>query len=90
LAPLFMTGGSDNVSGFSSPPVDDLIKAARAEPDEAKRTANYQQAEKLIMDQLPVVPIVQFQTHAVVSDRVEGLQLNAYGTFDATQVHLKS
>jgi ABC-type transport system substrate-binding protein len=90
LAPLFMTGGSDNVSGFSSPPVDDLLKAARSEADEAKRTADYQQAEKLIMDQLPVVPIAQFQTHAVVSDRVEGLQLSAYGTFDATQVHLKS
>jgi ABC-type transport system substrate-binding protein len=89
LGPLFLTGGSDNVTGFSSPDVDNLVKAARLEPDEAKRTAAYQQAEKLIMDQVPVLPIAQFQTHAVVADRVEGLQLSAYGTFDATQVRLK-
>jgi oligopeptide transport system substrate-binding protein len=89
LAPLFVTGGSDNVSGFSSPEVDALVAAARLEPDEAKRIATYQQAEKLVMDQVPVVPIVQFQTHAVVADRVEGLQLSAYGTFDATKVSLK-
>ncbi|HUQ64035.1 MAG TPA: hypothetical protein VM121_09800, partial [Acidimicrobiales bacterium] len=84
-----VTGGSDNVSGFSSPEVDARVKAARLEPDEAKRNVTYQQAEKLVMDQVPVVPIAQFQTHAVVADRVEGLQLSAYGTFDATQVRLK-
>ena len=39
LTPLFHTGLADNVTGFSSAPVDDLLQAGRAEADEAKRTA---------------------------------------------------
>jgi ABC-type transport system substrate-binding protein len=88
LFPLFVSGLADNVTGFSSPDVDRLLKAARTEPDPAKRLTDQQSAEKLIMAQLPVVPIAQFETDAVSATRVRGLVLSALGTFDATQVWL--
>jgi oligopeptide transport system substrate-binding protein len=88
LFPLFVSGLADNVTGFSSPDVDRLLKAARAEPDAAKRLAEQQSAERMIMAQLPVVPIAQFETDAVTATRVRGLVLSALGTFDATQVWL--
>lgn len=86
LTPLFLTGTTDNITGFSHPPVDDLLRQARAEPDQNVRTGIYQQAEKLVMEQLPVLPIAQFQTHTVVSPRVKGLRMSVLGTFDASQV----
>ena len=88
LTPLFRSGLADNVTGFSSDPVDGLLDAGRAESDEAKRTANYQQAEKLVLEQLPVIPLAQFAFHSLVSGRVTGLVMSGLGTFDATKVQV--
>jgi ABC-type transport system substrate-binding protein len=90
LSPLFVSGLPDNVTGFSSPEVDLLLKSARSEADPAKRLGLYQEAEKKIMAQLPVVPIAQFDTHVVVGNRVRDLVLTSTGTFDASRVWLAS
>ena len=88
LTPLYLSGLTDNVTGFSSPQVDALLRQGRAEPDEAKRFAAFQEAEKLVMTQVPVVPLAQFQTHAVTAPRVKDLRVTVFGTFDAAQVKL--
>jgi len=88
LTPLFSSGLPDNVTGFSVPDVDKLLKAARATPDDAARTSLYQQAERTLMDLLPIVPIAQFTTHSITSKRVRGLAVTPLGTFDATTVWL--
>jgi len=88
LSPLFVSGLPDNVTGFSSPEIDSLLKGARAQADETQRTELYGQAERKIMQQVPLVPIAQFDTHAVVAPRVRDLVLTAAGTFDASRVWL--
>jgi ABC-type transport system substrate-binding protein len=88
LPPLVATGSTSNLTGFSSPAVDQGLAAARAEPDPAKRVALYQTAERDVMAQLPVIPIAQFQLHSVESGRVRGLAPTAMGTFDASVVWL--
>jgi oligopeptide transport system substrate-binding protein len=88
LSPLFVSGLSDNVTGFSSREIDFLLKGARAEGNDAQRTELYREAERKIMAQLPVVPIAQYDTHAVVAPAVRGLVLTAAGTFDASRVWL--
>ena len=88
LTPLFYTGHPDNVTGFSSEDFDGLIRQAREAGDEAKRLAAYQQAEKVLMSQVPVVPIAQYETHTLVSSRVRDLTMSAFGTFDAARVRL--
>lgn len=90
LAPLFVTGRPENVTQFSAPPVDQLLKRAQSEPDEATRTGFVQDAERQIVGQLPVVPIAQYEIHTVVSRRVQGLVVSPLGTFDASQVTLAS
>lgn len=88
LTPLFYTGQVDNVTGFSSSEVDFLLAAARAEADEALRRQAYQEAERRVLGSYPVIPLAQYETHTIVSDRVEGLVMNSFGTFDATAVRL--
>jgi ABC-type transport system substrate-binding protein len=88
LAPLFLSGLRDNLTGLASPPVDQLVKAARAEPDEAKRTATYQQAEKAVLDQVPILPLAQLVFQSVTSPRVSDLVVSGLGTFDAAKVKL--
>ena len=88
LGPLFYSGKPDNVTGYTSNDFDALVRAAREEPDRAKADYVYQVAEQLIMHDLPVVPIAQYETHTLVSSRVRDLTMSAFGTFDASEVKL--
>lgn len=88
LWPLFRSGSVDNLTGFAEPAVDDLLSAARSEADPARRTALYQEAERAIMDAVPVIPMAQLQLQSVVSRRVRGLIVTSMGTFDAAAVSL--
>jgi len=90
LSPLFLSGSHENVTQFSNPQVDALLRAGRASPVEAEQISNDQQAEKLILGQLPIVPVFQTETHSVSADRVEGLLITAFGSLDATKVWLTS
>ena len=86
LAPLFLSGSRDNVTGFSNPEVDQLLNRARATADVGARQALYEQAEKAIMQQAAIVPIAQFRTKAVVAPRVHDLVLSVNGTFRGDEV----
>lgn len=88
LAPLFVTGSPSNLTGLSSAAVDEAVRAVRAEPDRAARLARAQEAERLVMAEVPVVPIAQFRLLTVVSTRVRDLELSMMGSFDATKVWL--
>lgn len=88
LAPLFQTGQPDNVTGYASTEFDDLIRAAREEPDRAKSLAIYQDAERRVMSELPIVPLAQYEIHTLVAPRVRNLTMSAFSTFDATRVEL--
>jgi oligopeptide transport system substrate-binding protein len=89
LSPMFRLGSGNNLTGLADKEVDALLLSARAEPDAARRTALYQEAERAILDAVPVIPIAQFEVHAVVSKRVRGLTATSLGTFDASTVSLK-
>jgi oligopeptide transport system substrate-binding protein len=88
LTPLFQSGMRDNITGFSNTQVDNTLKNGRAEADEAKRIGSYQAAERLVLDQMPIVPLAQFQFQSVSSPRVSGLVVTGLGTFDATKVRV--
>jgi peptide/nickel transport system substrate-binding protein len=60
--------------GFSSPEIFEVLAAADAEPDPANRTELYQEANRLIMEFLPGVPISHSPPALVVSERVQGLE----------------
>ena len=90
LAPLFLSGSRDNVTGFSNPQVDQELNVARATPDPAGRQNLYRQAEKHVMEQAPIVPIAQFRSKVVVSERVHDLELTVNGTFAGDKVWIGS
>lgn len=88
LSPLFLTGFPNNLSGFSSPLVDEPLRAARAEADPARRVELWQAAERAVLADLPIVPIAQFQFLSVASPRVRGLRVSAAGTWDGREISL--
>ncbi len=86
LAPLFLSGSPDNVTSFSTEAVDAGLAAARAFEDPADRAEAYRRVEESVMAQVPVIPLVQISTVAVVGERVSGWQVRLDGTFDVARV----
>ena len=50
--------GGNNYSGYSNPELDKLIRAAEQELDPAKRAALTEQATRIVVDQVVVVPLL--------------------------------
>ncbi|HWC14441.1 MAG TPA: ABC transporter substrate-binding protein [Actinomycetota bacterium] len=90
LRPLFRSESSDNHSGIESAKVDRLLRRARATKSEGKRVQLYIEAEKAVLDVVPIAPVGSFVTHWAAQPEVVGLVLDQMGGFDAVNVELAS
>ena len=72
LQPLFSTAaiGGDNLELYSNPQLDSLIAQARAEKDVTKRYDIWHQAEKLVLDNVVVVPLNWYRGQSVWANNV--------------------
>ncbi|HZH22022.1 MAG TPA: ABC transporter substrate-binding protein, partial [Geodermatophilus sp.] len=64
---------SAEFGAFSAPEIFQALARADQEPDADTRTGLYQEANRLIMDYLPGVPISHSPPALVVADNVSGL-----------------
>ncbi|MBL6756860.1 MAG: peptide ABC transporter substrate-binding protein [Planctomycetes bacterium] len=69
---LFVTGGENNKTGWGNEDYDRLVRDAAAELDPAKRMAMLQEAEAILVDELPVLPIYNYVTQTTFSPRLGG------------------
>ncbi len=76
---LYHSDSTQNIGGFSSPEIDTLLEAARSEKDVARRMAMYQEAERRIVAQAPVVFTSHGLTAVLVSPALEGYVLTPIG-----------
>ena len=74
--------GDSNHARYRNPRVDALIDGARATADPTERRTRYRQAEQLVLDDLPFLPLWQGALyHLVAPDRVRplGPVMNVFG-----------
>lgn len=70
---LFALGdGSLNYSGWTNPEVTKYLEAARSEPDEVKRAEDTVAAQKLITEQLPVIPLIAPNNVLIMNKKITG------------------
>jgi oligopeptide transport system substrate-binding protein len=86
---LFSSRSPDNHSGFSNRRVDALLKRAHAEQSDDLRLQRYVEAERLILAQVPIVPIGTFRSYWALQPEVGGIAFDAMGGFDAAGVTLE-
>jgi oligopeptide transport system substrate-binding protein len=86
LSPMFRTGASDNVGGYSSSTVDDLLRAADEAPTGAQAWDLYQRAERAILDDMPTVPIWYQSTLSAWSTRLRNVRPNPFRELDLYSV----
>ena len=88
LAPLYASGGSSNNSGYANPEFDALITQGNgAAGDEA--TKFYNQAEDLILEDLPVIPMWFNKIGAVYGPNVQDFVWNPISDADYSSITLK-
>ncbi|WP_193745714.1 ABC transporter substrate-binding protein [Desulfocurvibacter africanus] len=79
--PLFHSQGEYNYFGYSNPRVDALLEQARALSHLEERIILYQQAEEIILHDLPAIPISYEAMDRAVKSNVHGLGWNPLGEF---------
>lgn len=74
---LFLTGGGNNNTGFADARYDDLIlrKAPQAATKEA-RFAVFHEAETLLMEQMPIIPLYTYTSKHLIHPSVNGMPPN--------------
>ncbi|MBI2169826.1 MAG: ABC transporter substrate-binding protein [Actinobacteria bacterium] len=84
----FVTDQVDNLTHFSVREVDQKLRSARAEKDPAKRSERYREAEQMLLDRLPVLPIAQFTNRWAAGPDVGGFEMTPNGTLSVTNLFL--
>jgi len=85
---LFYTGSEVNISEYSNPSLDALLDQAAIEQDGAVRLDMYQQAEQLVVDDAPCLPLFHGTNYLLVEPYAKGYELSPLGIPDLTKVYL--
>ncbi|WP_394140992.1 peptide ABC transporter substrate-binding protein [Cytobacillus oceanisediminis] len=75
----FQTGHSMNRTGWSNAKYDQLIKDAKNEADEAKRFELMYEAEKILFEEMPIIPIHFYNQVYLTNDAVSGIVRHPVG-----------
>ena len=88
---LFITDGGNNNTGFADPVYDDLIlqRAPRAQTRE-DRYALFEQAETMLMEQMPIIPIYTYTSKHLIHPSVEGIYPNLMDSLNLKYVRLRT
>lgn len=86
---LFITDGGNNNTGYANDRYDDMIlqQAPRAATQE-ERFQIFYDAETLLMEQMPIIPIYTYATRHLVHPSVEGMTPNLMDSLNLKYVKL--
>ncbi|HEU0075528.1 MAG TPA: peptide ABC transporter substrate-binding protein [Dehalococcoidia bacterium] len=69
---LFHSTSRQNNTHYSNPDFDAIVEEARTESDPTKRLQLYQDAEQILLEDLPWIPLYFGKDHFVVKPRIQG------------------
>ncbi|RPJ05071.1 MAG: ABC transporter substrate-binding protein, partial [Deltaproteobacteria bacterium] len=79
LGTLFHSKSRYNYTAYHNPEVDRLLDKARAERDYMKRMEMYRKIEEIVLDDAPIVPMVNHLFQMVYQPYVRGIEVSALG-----------
>jgi oligopeptide transport system substrate-binding protein len=74
---MFVTDGGNNKTGWSNARFDELVAGAATETKPAVRMDLLRQAEEILIDEQPIIPIAFYMSKELVRPSVQGHSLNA-------------
>jgi oligopeptide transport system substrate-binding protein len=87
---LYLTAGGNNNTGYSDPVYDELIQyTAPPAKTREERFAAFYKAEKMLMEQMPIIPIYTYTSKHLVHPSVCGMPGNLMDSLNLRYVWLK-
>nr|WP_147255550.1 ABC transporter substrate-binding protein [Pseudonocardia hierapolitana] len=86
LNPLYRTGGATNDGEYSNPAVDALLARADAAPSVEESNALYQEAERMIIQDMPAIPVYFQSFQAGWSERLQTVTVTPFRELDLESV----
>ena len=86
LQPLFGGLSSVNYTGYNNKAVNSLLREAAATVDEVKRAELYQNIEKMVMEEHPIIPLFYLSIDRVYQSIVKGINSSPLG-WQAVRLH---
>ncbi len=84
----YVTGHGMNDTGWSNAKYDALIKKASSEVDNKKRMEFLYQAEAVLIEELPILPLYYYKYNHLISPKVKGVEFNAAAHFDYVPIKI--
>ncbi|MBQ7011188.1 MAG: hypothetical protein IJN63_05735 [Clostridia bacterium] len=79
-----------HISGFNSEAYNAAIEGAFAEKDHAKRTALLHDCEKLLLDEMPIIPLLFNKSFYMVSDELSDIYHDYFGNVELKSADYKN
>jgi len=89
LNPIYRTGGSSNDNGYSNPEVDAKLAAADSAPSEEEAFALYHEAEEMIAEDMPAIPLWNNPSIYAWSERLVNVRMTPKRELDLSSVEIK-
>lgn len=86
---IMVSDNSSNRTGWKNERFDKLIKDSYLEPDNAKRFAMMHEAEKILMEELPIIPLYFYNNVYLEKENVTGVLRPVFGYIDFKYADLK-
>jgi oligopeptide transport system substrate-binding protein len=86
---MWLTGGGNNQTGWSNARYDQLIKEAAKAGDPKVRFEKFQEAESILLDEMPVIPIYFYVSLSLVKHNVRGWYPNILDHHPYKYIHLE-
>lgn len=83
---LWATGNGNNYTGWTNPQYDKWIDTAKTTLNGKVRYQAMHEAEKLLMSQMPVIPIYFYTRPYIIKPWVKGVRYSAVGLIDFSRV----
>jgi len=69
---VWLTGGGNNHTGWSSEAYDALIRQASQTPDEQERNTVFHKAESILLGEMPLIPLLFLPSKSLIQPSVKG------------------
>jgi oligopeptide transport system substrate-binding protein len=89
LNPVYRTGGSSNDNAYSNPEVDAKLAAADSASTTDEAYKLYHEAEVMIADDMPAVPLWDTPSISAWSERLTNVRLTPKRELDLSYVEVK-
>ncbi|GAA1508111.1 ABC transporter substrate-binding protein [Sphaerisporangium rubeum] len=86
LRPIFGSGASSNYSGYADKKFDDLLTQGDSASSIEEGIKFYQQADDLLLQEMPYIPVYFYQTNGAYSNHVKNVKIDPFERIDLFNV----